>query len=60
MRSKAHAARRPMTAGLETATMTKVAHFQIESRAGDGMTLAARGTTMMLTIITTRMRGGTG
>ena len=28
--------------------------------AGNGMAAAARGTTMMMTIITTRMRGGTG
>ncbi|WP_284734808.1 hypothetical protein [Sphingosinicella terrae] len=40
--------------------MPKVAHFQHEGHAGDGMTLAARAATMMLTIITTRMRDGTG
>lgn len=41
--------------------MSKVAHILFaEVGAGNGMTAGARGTTMMMTIITTRMRGGTG
>ena len=51
--------RRVTGSGLENAPMSKVAPFQIESHAVTGMSLAARAT-MMLTIITTRMRGGTG
>jgi len=40
--------------------MSNEAPFQTSQHAAPGMTAGARLSTMMITITTTRMRGGTG